>query len=100
MFIFEHDAKVVLEAFGTAVPQGCWVGAGGIADVWSAEPISPGALPARVADVEGEDIAVQDEDVFGLDVSVDDVEAVQVVEGASNLREDGLGVLLAEALAG
>ena len=32
MFIFEHDAKVLLEAFGTAVPQGCWVGAGGIVD--------------------------------------------------------------------
>lgn len=38
MFIFEHDAKALLEAFGVAVPQGCWVGAGGTVD---------GAMPAE-----------------------------------------------------
>ena len=32
LYGFEHDAKSLLEAFGVAVPQGCWVGAGGRVD--------------------------------------------------------------------
>ncbi|MFM2245910.1 MAG: hypothetical protein RL071_1984 [Pseudomonadota bacterium] len=42
-----HGAAPGVELGGLRLLQR--VGAGGIADVWSAEPITPGALPARVA---------------------------------------------------
>ncbi|MFN9122151.1 MAG: ATP-grasp domain-containing protein [bacterium] len=47
MFLYEHDAKSLLEAFGVAVPQGCWVGAEGALE--GAMPVGPLIVKAQVA---------------------------------------------------
>jgi succinyl-CoA synthetase beta subunit len=47
MFLFEHDAKALLEAFGVVVPAGCWVGPDGVVD--GAMPTGALIVKAQVA---------------------------------------------------
>lgn len=94
MFLFEHDAKALLETFGVVVPAGCWVGPDGGVD---------GAMPTGALIVKAQVAGGGRGKAGGIRRAADAAAAIEVAQALASAPLAGLevaGCRVEQAIAG